>query len=166
MKIRRIVYSLLGCLMLIGACSKYALANSNDSQFTVNISSSSFTASTSNSVRIKDGTTSSYINYPSSSSGPVYWVAAIYGSASASSGFTNCTSVIFGTNTHRPIAKITKGTAGYVEQDVYEKYGIYYGYSPVYAKIYGKKYNSGTGTVNGIWSPDSVYEPGLPTYNN
>lgn len=165
MKFRKIVCTLLGCLVLIGVCSEYAVATSSDSSFTVTPGSGYFSASTTNSVRIKDGTTSSYINYPASESGPVYWEAAIYGSSKRNSDYTNCTSTIIGTNIQRSQAIITKGTAGYVEQDVYEKYGIQMGCGTVYAKIYGKRYNNQSGTVNGIWSPDSVYEAGLQTYN-
>lgn len=57
----------------------------------------------------------------------------------------------------RPPAVVSRGTRGFVRQDVYER-----NYS--HAKLKGK-YHKGTGTANGFWSPDSVYEP-IGDYNN
>jgi len=70
------------------------------------------------------------------------------------------TTIINGTNKRRRDAIVTRGTKGYIRQDVREKYG-----TSAWASLRGK-YSSGLGTAIGEWSPDSVPQSGCIEYNN
>ena len=139
-------------------------AETSDKPFSIPINSTSSTPveSTTNPVRIKTDASSTYINY--NGSGPSKFVAIIYGCDSRGHSEMDCTSnytVYVGNGTYqnitRPPAIVTRGTRGFVRQDVAEK-------KFTHAKLKGKYY-SGLGTAKGEWSPDSVYEA-IGDYNN
>lgn len=65
-----------------------------------------------------------------------------------------------GTSTKRSTAYITKGTKGYVRQDVRETYG-----SSAWARVGGKGCGYAASYVSAVWSPDSVAESGCVDYN-
>lgn len=139
-------------------------AETSDEPFSINITtagSTHFTSST-NPVRVKTNSTSTYINY-NKSSGPVSFIAIIYGCDYRGQGDMDCTTYAIMQDfdgsyyqVKRPPAVVRRGTRGFVRQDVYER-------ACPYAKLKGK-YNQGLGKAEGVWSPDSVYED-IPDYN-
>lgn len=118
--------------------------------------------SNTNPVRIKTDSSSSYINY-NGTGGPIKFEAIIYGCDWRGLGEKDYTTHYYiyvdggAKRVDRPRAIVTRGTRGFVRQDVYES-------GASHAKLKGKYY-SGTGTAKGVWSPDSVYED-LGDYNN
>lgn len=138
-------------------------ANNTDSDFAVGVYAKG--VGDAQSERKKDDSTSTYLNYStrvngSAASGVYQWQALIYGANSpTSTQFTDCTSVIWGTSISRPKAIITKGTKGYIRQDVRERFGSY-----AHAKIVSRS-TGYTGNAIGKWSPDSVWESGCKEYN-
>lgn len=110
---------------------------------------------------MKTNLTSSYVNY--NGSGPLKFIGIIYGCDFRGDSEENCTSIYMIEKNgaayyyKRPDAVITRGTRGFIRQDVWER-------NYKFAKLKGK-YHTGTGNAIGVWSPDSVYEP-IGDYNN
>ena len=106
-------------------------------------------------ARLKKDSSSSYINYTTDSygfavRGPYKFEAFIYGSPSGSS-FVDCSSYTYD-NRPRSRAIITKGTKGFIKQDVYERFG-YNSYAQIWSK---QESQANRGTAHGCWSADSV----------
>lgn len=106
----------------------------------------------------KDNSTSSYVK--SEAGGMYKFICVIYG---ASTRLTNtavdCTTTEIHSGKDRTPAIVTRGTKGFVRQDVYERFGEN-AWAQIYAKpigYYGDNY--------GVWSPDSVPESGCIEYN-
>ena len=139
-------------------------AETTDKPFSIpiNTTSDAHIESTTNPVRIKTDSSSTYIK--SSDTGPSSFVAIIYGCDWRGLSDMDCTSNYIISDGHggyrlieRPPAVVKRGTRGFVRQDVYER-------NYPYAKLKGQ-YHNGIGTAKGVWSPDSVYEP-IGDYNN
>lgn len=163
---KKILGILFTIVLIVSVCVPASAANSTDSDFIIPINRSDFPINTSY-MRKKTDSSSAYINYStrtngSPASGVNRFEAIIYGADDGRSNqFTDCTSVIWGTNIERPKAIVTKGTRGFVRQDVYERFGI-----NAWAELTGiKAYAYDTsGSAAGCWSPDSVWED-LSHYN-
>ena len=147
---------MLAVMFLVGATSIPASAvNNEDTNFEIHMSSPGAVASTTYAPRVKEDTSSSYINYRTrvggaAASGPYQFEAQIWGYYSAQGAFTDCTTTVYETNLQRSKAIITYGTEGLVRQDVYEKYR-----DGAHAQIYGAMISE-SGIAKGCWSPDSI----------
>lgn len=154
---KRFFSVLISIMLMASLCIPASAAYTTDVDFHLAVTS---IPTDTNHVRKKDNSTSSYVNYQtmtdgSSARGVYRFEALIYGADSAlSTEFTDCTSVIWGTNTKRPKAIVTRGTRGFIRQDVYERFG-----SNAWAELTARADStSGTGYAFGCWSPDSVWE--------
>ena len=158
---KRIAAVLAVTAMLVSAIPFSVSAHTNDNYFTVQVSSTT-SVSIDSTAQKKDNTTSSYIRYSGKDvSGPRQWIATIWGaSAKNASSWTDCPTYYGGTSTKRSTAYITKGTKGYVRQDVRETYG-----SSAWARVGGKGCGYAASYVSAVWSPDSVAESGCVDYN-
>jgi len=157
MKIKKVAVFAVAVMMTLSVLSIPVSADNRDSSFSIAITSTSGVTKNSISVRKKDDTTSSYLKY---NAGPYKFIAYVYGASGSNGTYTDCTSIINGTNKRRRDAIVTRGTKGYIRQDVREKYG-----TSAWASLRGK-YSSGLGTARGEWSPDSVPQSGCIEYNN
>lgn len=164
MNTKKLFAGMIACTALISALVVPAsAANNTDTNFTCTIASGIRYANTETAQRLKQDSSSSYINYSTrvngtAASGPYQFEAIIYGADSYYSTFVDCSSF---TNSGKPRSKaiVTRGSKGLVRQDVYEKFG-----SGAYGQIWGTKAPSGTtGTAKGCWSVDSVGS--YPYYN-
>ena len=159
---KRIAAVLVVTAMLVSAIPFSVSAHTNDNYFTVQVSGTT-SVSIDSTAQKKDNTTSSYIRYSGKDvSGSRQWIATIWGaSAKNTSSWTDCTTYYAGTSTKRSIAYITKGTKGYVRQDVRETYG-----SSAWARVGGKGCGYAASYVSAVWSPDSVAESDCIDYNS
>lgn len=137
-------------------------ANTSNKNFSIALSTNA-KRSSSTVARLKQDSTSSYVNYKvkadgSTATGPAKFYAYIYGGTS-SSNLVDASSYT-PSGVARKKAVVTKGTKGYIIQYVYEIFGY-----NAYTQIYGRQYSTYTGTAKGCWSPDSVSESGTTTYN-
>lgn len=165
MKIKKCLAGFMILVITVLLAMPVSAAETTDKPFSIpiNTTSDAHIESTTNPVRIKTDSSSTYINY--SGIGPSSFVAIIYGCDWRGLSEMDCTSnyTVYDSSRggyiliERPPAVVSRGTRGFVRQDVYER-----NYS--HAKLKGK-YHKGTGTANGFWSPDSVYEP-IGDYNN
>lgn len=154
----KIMTLFMGMLFLLCA-PLHVSAHSTDVPFEITINSSGSNFSD-YSAQKKDNSTSSYIKY-NSSGGPYKVIALIYGAKSEYGTYIDLTSREFYSNEERRDAVVTRGTKGFIRQDVYEAFG-----ERAWARLHMKKYGSYLGTARGVWSPDSVYESGCIEYND
>lgn len=160
MKTKKILIFLL---TLVAMLSVFAVSASANNHTDVDFILYAFTnpePNTYTAARLKKDTSSSYVNYTTNSrgyaaSGPYKFEAFIYGSSNGST-FVDCSSYTYN-NRPRSRAIITKGTKGFIRQDVYERFG-YNSYAQIWAK---QESQANRGTAMGCWSADSV-----GTYNH
>lgn len=158
---KRIAAVLAVTAMLVSAIPFSVSAHTNDTYFVVKVSSTT-SVSIDSTAQKKDNTTSSYIRYSGKDvDGPRQWIATIWGASSSDAkSWTDCTTYYAGTSTKRSTAYITKGTKGYVRQDVRETYG-----RSAWARVGGKGCGYAATNAKAVWSPDSVAESGCIDYN-
>lgn len=154
MKRKRFLAILLVVMTLMSICTFSVSASNVDSNFEIHIPNSNVVASSTYAARVKDNSSSAYVNYKtrvggSAASGPYQFEVQIWGSYTSSGSFTDCSSYTIN-GIARTKAIVTRGTVGLVRQDVYERYGAY-----SYAQIYGKRISE-SGIALGCWSPDSI----------
>lgn len=118
---------------------------SNDAPFDFRFSSEYGSDST--GIRQKENTTSSYVNFTGGA-------ASTVGFEIWNGGNRNCTEA--GT------VYLSRGQRAFIRQDVYE-YAAANNYQwPYWANLVGR--GTATYTAWGQWSPDSVFESGVPEY--
>ena len=159
MKTKRFLAALLAVMMLVSTFAFSASANNNtDVNFYFDFNSGYICED--ESVRLKTDTSSSYVNYNTTTTGglaqgPYKIQVFIYGSDNYSTGFVDCTSYT-STGLARTPAYVTKGTEGLVRQDVYEEFSQN-GEVSCWGKIYGKLVTGYSADyATGCWSVDSV----------
>ena len=162
---RKILALVLAVMFLVGATSIPASAvNNGDTNFEIHMSSPGVVASQTYAARMKEDSSSTYINYytrasGSAASGPYQFEAQIWGYYSDSPYyFTYCFSSLYGTKFRRSKSIITRGTYGLMRQDVFERYP-----DKPYAQVYGAMISE-SGIAKGCWSPDSI-DYGYSYYN-
>ena len=158
--IKRVLTCVSAIAMAFSVMAVPAFASNENSNFQIQISSNYAWGANQVSVRKKDNSTSAYVNYNIPTS-PSRIVVRIDGALSSKGGWHDCTSVIYGTSTHRRDAVVVFGQKGYIRQDVYERFG-----SSAWARILARTADGSSGTANGKWSPDSVWESGCIEFNN
>lgn len=152
---------LLTCMALTTALIPLSISasavNNTDVNFSIPIISNVVSPNTLTAARVKQDSSSSYIDYTklsndtTNASGPYQFKAFIFGSSRSNGTYVDCSSYTWN-GLERTPAIVTRGTRGLIRQDVYEKFG--YG---AYGQIYGTKApSSTTGTAKGCWSVDSV----------
>lgn len=151
---KRILALLLAVMFIVGATSIPAGASNADSNFEIHLTSPSAVASSTYAARIKDNSTSAYVNYRTrvgglAASGPAEFEVQIWGKRYETAPFVDCTTVTWDHQARTP-ANIRFGEEGFVRQDVYEIYGF-----NSFAQIYGRMISQ-SGIAYGCWSPDSV----------
>lgn len=158
--VKRVLTCISAVAMAFSVMAIPAFASNEDSNFMIPISSDYSWGTNTVSVRKKDNTTSAYVNYNIPTS-PSRIVVRIDGASGHSGSWFDCTSKIYGTSTYRRDAVVTFGQKGYIRQDVYERFG-----ANAWARIRARTADGSTGTANGKWSPDSVWESGCIEFNN
>ncbi len=164
MKIKKFAALFMVATIAVASIPLSASAHSNDKKYSIAITSSNsghHGGQFQNNYQEwekKDNSTSSYVK---SNSGPSSFIAVIWGGPPNSES-SDCTSYEIYSGAARRPAVVRVGQKGFVRQDVYERYGGG-SVNPV-AQIFAK-YNGATGTANGVWSPDSVYETGCVYFN-
>ena len=154
MKTKRFLAAILAVMMLVSTFAFSASASNQDGNFHIHMSSPGVVASSSYAARVKEDSTSSYINYNTivggnAASGPYQFEAQIWGAYAPEGPYKDCSSY---TKSGLPRTKaiITRGTVGLMRQDVYEWFG-----DNSVAQIYGAMISE-SGIANGCWSADSV----------
>lgn len=157
--LKKIAISFLAAMMCVTSSLGMAsvdAAETSDTNFTINISSSNPSPNT-YVKRQKVDNSSSYVNYntkadhSTSASGPYKFKCYIYGADNSISPLVDMSSYDqYGVA--RPEAIVTRGTTGYIYQRVNEFFG-----AGAYAQVYGAMLSgSYTGLAQGCWSPDST----------
>ena len=158
MKTKRFFAIFLAAVMMVCTFAvSVSAANNTDVDFEIPIVNDySNAANRISAQRLKEDASASYVNYTTTTSGasatgPYKVEAKIFGANSWGGTYVDCSSYTWD-GIPRSKAIVTKGTKGFVRQDIYEKFG-----SGAYGQIWGHKAStSTTGTPRGCWSVDSV----------
>lgn len=162
---KRIITIVLATLITISAVAVTSFAATTDSAFEINIFENGVNIENSNPRRLKENSTSVYVNYATTISGaaatgPESFIAYVYGSIGYGQ-LVDCSSYS-NTGVAQKRAVVTLGTKGYIKNWAIEKFGKD---ETVRVQLYGREHNGHTGIAVGKWSADSIYESGTVYYN-